>query len=107
MTIVYWRDIPAQVIASAGAQTVKRELEARFQQAIDVAAMRSGARDTEAYLADWRRAGPQGCGSDLGAEVSAAAAALEAAYDRDRLQRLIGNGGREPSGAAQTGDAPQ
>ena len=56
--IVYWRDIPAQVIARAGRQSAKRELTARFQEAIDRAAMRSGAHGTDAYLAEWRRSDP-------------------------------------------------
>ncbi len=58
LIVVYWRDIPAQVIVKAGRQTAKRELPERFIQAIDMAAMRSGAAATDDYLADWRRARP-------------------------------------------------
>ena len=57
-TVVYWRDIPAQVIVKIGRTTAKRELSARFQEAIDMAAMRSGAIGTDAYLNDWRRDNP-------------------------------------------------
>ena len=53
--IVYWRDIPAQVIVKAGRKSAKRELPVRFVQAIDACAMRVGATDTDAYLAEWRR----------------------------------------------------
>ena len=39
---VYWRDIPAQVTAKAGRKTAKIQLTDRFQEAIDMAAMRAG-----------------------------------------------------------------
>ena len=45
LIIVYWRDIPAQVIVKKGRQNAKRELQLRFTEAIDMAAMRSGAAD--------------------------------------------------------------
>jgi hypothetical protein len=94
LTIVYWRDIPAQVIAKAGRTAAKRELSKRFIEAIDMAAMRSGASETDAYLADWRRADTVPCGDDLEAEADAAAARLEAEYDTERVKALVANGGR-------------
>lgn len=95
LTIVYWRDIPAQVIVRAGRTTAKRELSERFTQAIDMAAMRSGASETDSYLAEWRRADPVPCGDDLEAEAQAAAERLEAEYDKARLVALAASGGRE------------
>ena len=38
LTIVYWRDIPAQVIAKAGRTTAKRVLPERFEKSIDQSA---------------------------------------------------------------------
>ena len=93
--IVYWRDIPTQVIIRQGRTTAKRELPERFIQAVDRAAMRSGARDSDAYLAEWRRGDPTPCGDDLDAEADAALAELVAAYDAARLAALVGAGGRE------------
>ncbi|MCP8940213.1 virulence factor [Alsobacter sp. SYSU M60028] len=95
LIVVYWRDIPAQVIVKAGRQTAKRELPERFVQAIDAAAMRSGAQATDDYLADWRRAEPTPCGDDLEAEAEAAARRLEAEYDKARLVELVARHGRE------------
>jgi Virulence factor len=93
-TIVYWRDIPAQVIVKAGRRNVaKRELSLRFTEAIDMCAMRVGARDTDAYLAEWRKGTPEPCGDDLEAEAEASAAALESEYSKDRLKQLIANAG--------------
>ncbi len=95
LTIVYWRDIPAQVIAKQKRTTAKRVLPERFEKAIDRAAMRSGARDTDAYLAEWRRGEPTPCGDDLEAEAAAAAERLEAEFDDDRLAALVAAGGTE------------
>jgi hypothetical protein len=97
LTILYWRDIPSQVIVKAGRKSAKRELPERFIRAIDAAAMRAGASGTDAYLADWRRADPIECGDDLEAEAQAAADRLEAEYNSDRLARLAANEGREPA----------
>ena len=93
--IVYWRDIPAQVIVKAGRKSAKRELPERFVQAIDACAMRVGASDTDAYLAEWRRGAPEPCGDDLESEAEAALQRLENDYGRDRLRQLVDNGGRQ------------
>jgi hypothetical protein len=97
LTIVYWRDIPSQVIAKAGRANEKRMLPDRFQEAIDMAAMRDGAASTDDYLADWRRGEPVRCGDDLKSEAERVAAELEARFDMERLKALVANGGREPA----------
>jgi hypothetical protein len=93
LTVVYWRDIPAQVIVKQGRQVAKRQLAERFEKAIDRAAMRAKLRDTDSYLAEWRRAAPVECGADLEGEAAAAAARLEAEFPDDRLDRLVAAGG--------------
>ena len=52
---IYWRDIPAQVTAQEGRTREKALLGARFQHAIDRAAMVAGMDDTDSYVAQWRR----------------------------------------------------
>ncbi|MEO9900940.1 virulence factor [Nisaea sp.] len=97
LIIVYWRDIPAQVIAERGRgrkrEQAKVELPVRFTHAIDMAAMRDGSEDEGAYLEGWRRADPVECGDDLEAEAQAAADKLEAEYGGAKLKALIANGG--------------
>ncbi|MBC6405346.1 MAG: virulence factor [Rhodospirillales bacterium] len=93
--IVYWRDIPAQVIIKARRKTAKVQLTERFEKAIDRAAMRAKLRDTDSYLAHWRRAEPEPCGDDLAAEAKAISDRLEADYDDARLQQLVEQGGLE------------
>ena len=94
LIVVYWRDIPAQIIVKKGRSTARRELPPRFAEAIDMAAMRSGARDTDAYLAEWRRADPVPVGDDLDLEADKAAARLEADYPVERVNALVKSGGK-------------
>ncbi|CAN7330535.1 virulence factor [Neorhizobium sp. LjRoot104] len=93
--VVFWRDIPAQVIIKKGRHTAKRELSLRFTEAIDMCAMRSGAAGTDDYLAEWRKAEPIPVSDDLEAEADRAAAELETAYDREKLVALVKAGGRD------------
>lgn len=93
VTIVYWRDIPAQVIVGRGRRGAKAVLPERFEQAIDRAAMKAGARDTDAYLAEWRRVAAGEIEGDPQAVAEAEAARLAAEYGDDRLRALIERGG--------------
>ncbi|MDJ0631194.1 MAG: virulence factor [Rhodobacter sp.] len=93
VTIVYWRDIPAQVIAGKGRRGAKAPLPERFEQAIDRAAMKVGARDTDAYLAEWRKAAPVEVEGADAAVAAAEAARIDAEYDDARLRALIANDG--------------
>ncbi|WP_413871097.1 virulence factor [Albidovulum sp.] len=93
VTIVYWRDIPAQVIVGKGRRGAKRPLPERFEQAIDRCAMKIGARDTDAYLAEWRKAAPVEVPGEDAQVAEAEAARLDAEYDTERLRALIANDG--------------
>ena len=92
LTTVYWRDIPAQVIARERRDTAKIVLTERFAEAIDKAAMRAKMAGTDAYLEEWRRE-VVNCGRDLQATVDEAAARLEQEFDDERLETLVRNGG--------------
>ncbi len=94
LVITYWRDIPSQVVAKAGRANEKRMLPDRFQEAIDMAAMRSGAAGTDDYLNEWRRGEPVECSDDLAGEVARCTAAIDNEYGAERLKTLIANGGR-------------
>jgi hypothetical protein len=92
MTVIWWRDIPAQVIARDGRRSSKVVLHQRFQVAIDKAASRAGKRAYNEYIEEWRKVA-RACGTNLEAEVDAEVARLEAEYDRHRLAELIQSGG--------------
>jgi hypothetical protein len=93
VTIVYWRDIPAQVIVGKGRRGAKRPLPERFEQAIDRAAMRVGASDTDAYLAEWRKAEPFSVDGTDDEVAEREAARIDRDYDQNRLKALIENDG--------------
>jgi hypothetical protein len=89
LIIISWRDIPSQVIVKRGRETAKIMLPARFQEAVDRAAMRAGKGSSDAYIAEWRRSAPVPCGDDMQAEAQAAAQAIDARYSKEDLERLI------------------
>ena len=94
LSIILWRDIPAQVLARDGRRTSKIVLHPRFQIAIDKAASRAGMRAYNDYIGEWRKV-QQECGQDIEAEVRAESDRLEAAYTKHRLAELIVSGGLE------------
>lgn len=97
VTIVYWRDIPAQVIVGKGRSGAKRPLPERFEQAIDRCAMKVGAKDDDAYLADWRKEVTgelDGAPQDI---AEAEAMRIDQEYDMTRLKALIEADGRDTS----------
>lgn len=99
LTVIYWRDIPAQVTATDGSASVRVALPDRFQEAIDEAAMEAGLVGSDEYLEEWRRE-TRDCGPDLAREVDAEAARLEAAFTPEELERHVRAGGSAGSGAA-------
>ena len=95
--IVYWRDIPSQVIVKKGRHRDKVLLGQRFQNAIDRAAMRARKLDSDAYMGEWKREkSALEDAADLGTAVRRAAQQIEAAYPDERLLRLVKNHGLTP-----------
>ena len=93
LSIVYWRDIPAQVVVGAGRKAARRPLSERFTHAIDHCAMKVGAKDDEAYIAQWRRGAPIEIDGPPDSVADAAAARIEADFDAEALRALIANDG--------------
>jgi len=103
VSIISWRDIPAQVVVKRGRESAKVQLSARFQEAVDRAAMRAGRGSSDAYLADWQRSAPRACSDDLQAEATAEAARIEQSYTDEDLERLIRAKGVDERKAAGSG----
>jgi hypothetical protein len=93
VTVVYWRDIPAQVIVGKGRRGAKVQLPERFEQAIDRCAMKIDAKDSDAYLAEWRKAEPYALDGEQDAVAKSEADRLDAEYDLDKIKQLIANDG--------------
>jgi hypothetical protein len=92
LTVIWWRDIPAQVIARDGRRSSKTVLHPRFQVAIDKAASRAGKRAYNDYIEEWRKVA-RACGDDVDKEVTAEVDRLETSYDKHKLAELIQSGG--------------
>ena len=92
LTVIWWRDIPAQVVAKDGRRASKVVLHPRFQVAIDKAAVKAGRRAMDDYIAEWRKT-QRACGDDLESEANDEAARLEAAYGKTELASLVAAGG--------------
>ncbi|MCP4008893.1 MAG: hypothetical protein GY726_05185 [Proteobacteria bacterium] len=95
LTIIYWRDIPAQVLAKQGRQRVRHKLSGRFLEGIDRAAMRAKKIDTDSYLEDWHRKTVKDSG-EMETLVQETAQRLESEYDDVRLERIVKNKGIDP-----------
>jgi hypothetical protein len=92
LTVIWWRDVPAQVIARQGRRAHKIALDPRFQTAIDRAAERAGKKSMDEYIDEWHKE-HRACGDDLEAEALAEAARLERDYPQDVLNALVASGG--------------
>ncbi len=92
--LVYWRDIPSQVILKRGRAKGKALLSARFQEAIDRAAIRAGKAGTDDYIAEWRRTTTESaCAGDLDTCAAMEAAELEAQFTDEVLELMVRQGG--------------
>ena len=97
--IIYWRDIPSQVIVQRGRKREKAMLSQRFQEAIDRAAMRAGKGGSDAYISEWRReASTVDSTDDLKTLAESQASRFEAEFSDDQLLELIRNHGTASEG---------
>jgi hypothetical protein len=87
--VTYWRDLPSLVTARDGDTTAKASLDARFMVAIDEAAMRLGATDSDAYLEGWRQSDWEERSGGPHEVVEAVARELETEYSQERVQELL------------------
>ena len=106
LTVIWWRDIPAQVVAKDGRRAVKIVLHPRFQVAIDKAAVKAGKRAMDDYIEEWRKTAASRAATTSRREATAEAARLEAAYGRRRPGRAssppAASTGRASAGMTRT-----
>lgn len=87
--ITQWHEIPSLVVARDGADVAKVQLPARFQEAIDEAAMRTGETDADAYLAGWMKTPWVQADGAPSAVADAVAADLAAQFDAPALAAIL------------------
>ena len=92
LTIVFWRDIPAQLLIGSGRKATKLKLSEKFEKAIDRCAMKVGAEDSQSYLDDWQKKtvplDPTNTNS-----IELEAEKMEKYYTTEKLKALILNDG--------------
>jgi len=97
---IYWRDMPSRLVARQGRKSIRENLPARFQSALQRAALRAGKGSTDKYLDDWRRESREIDSQvrDAGTLETVVRQELDkliSAYDDERLDQLAKNHGRE------------
>ncbi len=92
LSVIRWRDIPAQVVARGETASARALLPDRFQQAIDAAAMVSGLTDSDDYMTSFVT-DTRPCGEDLQVEVDAEVERLLGEWDEDALKAAVRTGG--------------
>ena len=92
LTIVFWRDIPAQLLIGSGRKATKLKLSEKFEKAIDRCAMKVGAKDSQSYLDDRQKKtvplDPTNTNS-----IELEAEKMEKYYTTEKLKALILNDG--------------
>ena len=87
--VTYWRDLPSLVTARDGEHTANAALDPRFMIAIDEAAMRLGATDSDAYLEGWRQSDWEERGGSPEEVAQAVAHELESEFAEARVQAML------------------
>lgn len=93
--IIYWRDIPSQIVCVADGRRESRQLSARFQEAIDRVAMSVGSVGTDEYLAEWRKSAWQDSDLELQDLCNRKIEELESRFGPERMRALVANEGRD------------
>lgn len=88
VTVIYWRDIPAQVMSGQGRDAIRAKLPGRFQEAIDRAAARADLTGADDYTAQFHKT------TAPGPSVQVVADQLDADYPDTVLNDLVKNHGR-------------
>lgn len=82
--IMYWQEIPSVVQTRDGKDKAKRELSQKFQELIDMAAMRRGLEGSDEYLTSWKRGDWETREGTAEEVVAAVEVEIEAQYDAFR-----------------------
>jgi Virulence factor len=107
-TVIWWGDIPCQVVVRDGDRTLKAALPARFQCAIDRAAVGGGQAGSGAYQEGWSRS-ERSCSTDLRTELDTEVADLDRRFPGSELDRLVAvrrAARRRPPDPAEESDPP-
>ena len=97
MITFFWRDIPSHVMYKAGREKHRKQLDPKFDTAIDRAAMRAGKGSSDAYIAEWRRETKRLEGvMDPSKLLETQVQQLEQEFSDEILEKTIKAGGIKP-----------
>ena len=88
ITILCWQEIPSVVEASDKTGRHKVQLSQRFQELIDLVAMRRGLDGSEAYLMEWRKSKQPERIEPAEEAASLAASEMESRFDEIKSDAL-------------------
>ena len=89
VTILYWQEIPSVVEARDRSGRHKIELSQRFQELIDLVAMKKKLAGTDEYLVQWNKGAPTEREGDPESVARAVADEIEGRYDAIRAEELV------------------
>ena len=97
MITFFWRDIPSHLMYKAGREKHRKQLDPKFETAIDRAAMRAGKGSSDAYIAEWRRETKRLEGvRDPSKLLETQVQQLEQEFSDEILEKTIKAGGIKP-----------
>ena len=88
VVVVCWQDIPSLVEVRDGASVAKQQLSPRFQELIDIVAMRKKLTGSDAYLDQWNRRKDGERLGDVNEIANAVAVEIEGRYDEVRAAAI-------------------
>ena len=88
VTILCWQEIPSVVEARDRSGRHKIELSQRFQELIDLVAMKKKLAGTDEYLIQWNKGAPTEHEGDPETVARTVADSIEARYDEIRAGEL-------------------
>ena len=95
LKIVYWRDIPGQVVFREGRRSTRLRLHTRFMRAIERAAYRLKKKQQDALFEPWRDVAQPLDGADIRAQAERLVQQLESHYTDAVLEDLIRASGKD------------
>ena len=97
LKIVYWRDIPGQVVYKENRRNTRLRLSRRFMKAIERAAYRLKKQNKDALFEPWHDVAQVVCGGNVREQAEQLVRQLEEQYSEAVLDELI-----RASGKAET-----
>ena len=96
LKVVYWRDIPSQVVIREGRRSTRLRLPPRFMKAIERAAYRLKKKQQDALFEPWRDV-TQPFNGDIREQAQQLVQQLEQHYTEELLETLVRASGVDES----------